>query len=52
MMLDIFQLVVNGVMRHAEVRTERVVVTGRFHGSVEASFLEVRGDGISFEKAA
>lgn len=38
----ITQLVVHGVMRHVDIKTDRVVVTGRFHGSVEAESLEVK----------
>lgn len=29
-------------MRYGEVKTQRVVVKGRFHGSVQATSLEVR----------
>lgn len=36
------QVVVRGVMRHAVLKAERVVVMGRFHGIVEASTLEAR----------
>lgn len=31
-----------GVMRHAVLKAESVVVSGRFHGTVEASTLEAR----------
>jgi len=35
------QVVVRGVMRHAVLKVKSVVVTGRFHGTVEAATLEV-----------
>ena len=34
------QVIVRGVMRHAVLRAKSVVVTGRFHGTVEAANLE------------
>lgn len=33
-------------MRHAVLKTETVVVTGRFHGAVEACSLEVNSDRV------
>ncbi|CAM9223964.1 unnamed protein product, partial [Scytosiphon promiscuus] len=44
-------VVVRGVMRHAVLKTESVVVTGRFHGTVEASTLELSKGALFLGKA-
>ncbi|CAM9637371.1 unnamed protein product, partial [Ectocarpus sp. 4 AP-2014] len=44
-------VVVRGVMRHAVLKTENVIVTGRLHGNVEAKTLEISKGALFLGKA-